>query len=185
MRYGYARVSSTDQDTAIQLAALRRAGVRRIVQEKASGASSRPVLASLIQRLRPGDSLVVYRVDRLSRSLVDLLELLRLLEARGATFQSLTEPIETGTPTGRLLLQLLGALAEFERQIIRERCAAGVREYLSRGGKWGRPRRLDWQRIAELDAHGLNPCEIARQVGAHHTGVRYVLRSLAKAGHER
>lgn len=182
MRYGYARVSSNDQDTAIQLAALRRAGIRRVVQEKASGAAARPELRALIDRLKPGDVLVVYRVDRLSRSLQDLLGLLEDLAARGVGFQSLTEPIETGTPTGRLLLQLLGALAEFERQIIRERCAAGVREYLSRGGKWGRPRRLDWSEVCRLRDAGLNPCEIARRVGAHHTGVRYVLRQLDAGG---
>jgi DNA invertase Pin-like site-specific DNA recombinase len=172
MQYGYARVSGNQQDTAMQVGALRRAGVRRIIEETASGAASRPMLLALLGRLRPGDQLVVYRVDRLSRSLVDLLRTLADLDARGVVFRSLTEPVETGTPTGRLILQLLGALAEFERQLIRERCEAGRREARLRGVKLGRPRLFDYAKAARLRAAGWPWRRIAAKLGVCEASVR-------------
>jgi len=136
---GYARVSTVDQDTGLQLRALRLAGVRRIVQETRSGAGVRPELEALLTRLRPGDVLMVYKVDRLARSLADLLRVLQAVADAGASFKSLTEPIETTSPAGRMLVQLLGAFAEFERAIIRERCAAGMVVARQKGVRFGRP----------------------------------------------
>lgn len=178
---GYARVSTADQDTALQVAALRRAGVRKITTETRSGAERRPELEALLRRLRPGDVLMVYKVDRLARSLVDLMRVLQLVADVGASFKSLTEPIETTTPAGRLLLQMLGAVAEFERAIIRERCAAGMIEARGRGVRFGRPPALTQAQRAEAarlvrqegmtrrDAAaklGVSPRTIARAVDA-------------------
>lgn len=181
MDYGYARVSTDDQETALQRAALQRAGVIRVVEEKRSGVASRPVLEALLKRLKAGDVLVVYKVDRLARSLVDLLRIIGLVDAAGATLRSLTEPIETVTPLGRLMVQLLGSFAEFERSVTRERCAAGTAAALARGVKWGRPRRLDWDAFAKLSAEGLKPGEIAARFGCHHTAVRWALKRHEKS----
>ena len=142
MLVGYARVSTQQQDNALQLEALKRAGVRRVVQEKRSGGAARPLLDGLLLRLQPGDVLVVYKIDRLARSLVDLLHILDRIRAAGASFRSLTEPLETATPVGRMMIQLLGAVAEFERAVIRERCEAGRLAARERGVQFGRPRLL-------------------------------------------
>jgi DNA invertase Pin-like site-specific DNA recombinase len=140
--YGYARVSTTEQNTAVQLAAFKRAGIKHVVQEKRSGVAQRPELQSLLARLRPGDVLVVYKLDRLSRSLRDLLKLLETLEQAGVTFRSLTESIDTNSPAGRMFCHMLGAFAEFERAMIRERCAAGFEAAKARGQKLGRARSM-------------------------------------------
>ena len=121
-RIGYVRVSTRQQETASQVVALRTAGVRRIVEEKASGA---------------GQQLIVYKTDRLARSLRDLLRILDRITAAGATFRSLTEPIETQTPAGRMMVQILGVVAEFERGVILERCNAGRAEAVARGVRFG------------------------------------------------
>lgn len=136
---GYARVSTAEQDPGLQIAALKAAGVRRIVHEHRSGAGERPELEKLLQGLQPGQVLMVYKVDRLARSLVDLLRVLAAVADAGASFKSLTEPIETTSAAGRMLVQLLGAFAEFERAIIRERCAAGRAVARERGVQFGRP----------------------------------------------
>jgi DNA invertase Pin-like site-specific DNA recombinase len=142
MLFGYARVSTVEQNTAVQFDAFLKAGISNVVEEKRSAVRHRPVLESLLDRIGPGDTLVVYKMDRLARSLVHLLEVLALLEQRGAGFRSLTEPIETETPAGRLFLQMLGSFAEFERALIRDRCLAGQQAARSRGQIWGRPRVL-------------------------------------------
>lgn len=142
MLIGYARVSTVEQSTAIQFEAFMRAGVHEVYEEKRSAVKVRPVLQSVLAMLGPGDTLVVYKMDRLARSLVHLLSVVELLESRGAGFRSLTEPIETMTPVGRLFLQMLGSFAEFERTLIRERCAAGQAAARARGQVWGRPRAL-------------------------------------------
>lgn len=113
-------------------------------EEKRSAVRHRPVLESLLKRVSPGDTLVVYKMDRLARSLVHLLSVLALPQQRGASFRSLTEPIETETPAGRLFLQMLGSFAEFERALIQDRCVAGQIAARERGQKWGRPRVLDY-----------------------------------------
>ena len=127
MLLGYARVSTDDQDTAAQVAALKAAGCERIFREKASGGRwKRPELHRLLDQLRTGDVLVVWKLDRLSRSLRDVLTLMERLGDSGAGFRSLTEAIDTTTPAGRMLMQMVGAFAEFERAMLRERTKAGL-----------------------------------------------------------
>lgn len=162
---GYARVSTADQDTALQVAALRRAGVRQITTETGSGAARRPELEALLRRLRPGDVLMVYKIDRLARSLVDLMRVLQLVADAGASFKSLTEPIETTTPAGRLLLQMLGAVAEFERAIIMERTAAGRVAAMERGVIFGRRPVLDEHQARDLVARYECATHAARAAG--------------------
>lgn len=142
MLVGYARVSSSEQETTLQRDALKRAKVRRVFEEKRSATSWRPQLDAALRCLEPGDVLVVYKVDRVARSLSDLLSILRRIEVAGAGFRSLTEPIDTGSAAGRLMLQLLGAFAEFERNMIRERSMAGQIAARERGVRIGRPRSM-------------------------------------------
>ena len=127
MRLGYARVSKSDgQDIAAQKAALRDAGVERVYEEKASGGRwDRPELHKLLDYLRAGDEVIVWKLDRLSRSLADLLRIIEKIEAKGAGFRSLTEAIDTTTPAGRMMMQMVGSFAEFEREMIRQRTRAG------------------------------------------------------------
>lgn len=150
MIVGYARVSSTDQNTAVQFEAFLKAGVSNVYEEKRSAVKRRPVLEDLLQRIGPGDVLVVYKMDRLARSLSHLLEVLALLEARGASFRSLTETIDTHSAAGRLFLQMLGSFAEFERSLIRERCMAGQAAARARGQTWGRPRAMSLELESEV-----------------------------------
>lgn len=134
MKYGYARVSTNLQDTAMQRSALEGAGCDVVREEYASGGKiDRPVLWELLGSLKRGDVLMVYKLDRVARSLSDLLRIINTIERAGAGIQSLTEPIDTVSPTGRLMLQILGAIAEFERSLIRERIMAGQREAARHG----------------------------------------------------
>lgn len=152
---GYARVSTGDQDTQPQAAELRAAGCREVHAEQASGASrARPVLARLLGRLAPGDVLVVVRIDRLARSLGHLLEVIERIEARGAHFRSLRDPIDTASPQGKFTLQVLGAAAEFERALIRERTRAGLDSARAQGRVGGNPglRRRDPAAIRKVAA---------------------------------
>lgn len=144
MKIGYARVSTQDQDNALQLDALHRAGGERIFQEKASGASrrGRPELARCLAALRSGDTLVVYKIDRIARSLFDLLDMLRQLERSGATIKSITEPLDTSNSMGVFMLQMLGAVAQLERSMIRERSIAGQQAARERGRMPGRDRAM-------------------------------------------
>lgn len=140
---GYARVSTTDQNPELQQDALNAAGCFRIWTDKASGAKTdRPELAAVMDALRPGDTLVVWRLDRLGRSLPHLIETVTQLEARGVAFKSLTEEINTTTPGGKLIFHIFGALAEFERNLIRERTMAGLSAARDRGRLGGRPSSL-------------------------------------------
>ena len=151
MLIGYARVSTNEQETYLQLDALRRAGVRKIYTEKASSVGSRPVLHKALARLGSGDLLMVYKLDRVARSLKDLLRILELLDQTGCGFRSLTEPIDTASPAGRLMLQMLGAVAEFERTLIRERAIAGQVAAYRRGVRWGgQPRAVSVEDAAEI-----------------------------------
>lgn len=137
---GYARVSTAEQDLAAQCRALTAAGCAEIVEETASGADRvRPQLARLLARIGRGDTLVVARLDRLARSLAHLLAVIAGLEARGARFRSLADPIDTAGPSGTLVLQILGAVAEFERALIRERTRAGLAAARARGRRGGNP----------------------------------------------
>lgn len=138
---GYARVSTSDQNLDAQIAALTKAGVHpdHIHTDKASGVGKkRPGLALLMKDVREGDTVVVWKLDRFGRSVMDLLTRLQKLEAMGVRFRSLTEAIDTGTAIGRLLLMVLGAVAEFERALIAERTKRGMQHRKSQGHKFGR-----------------------------------------------
>ncbi|MFS1052683.1 recombinase family protein [Enterococcus casseliflavus] len=148
---GYARVSTQDQDTALQIQALNAAGVTEIFEETASGANfDRPALWDCLSSLKSGDQFIFYKLDRVARSLSDLLKILECVERAGATVRSLTEPIDTTTAVGRLMLQILGAMAEFERSLIRERCMAGQREAMARGVHCGKPLSIDQATAAAI-----------------------------------
>src|ERR1022692_1254770 len=149
MKYGYARVSTDDQSPALQLAALKRAGCKTIFKDEGlSGATAkRPALLRCLKALGPGDMLTVWKLDRLGRSLRDLITMLDDLRARNVKFQSLTEAIDTTTPTGRAMWQMIGVLAELERSLISERTRAGVKAAKRRGVKFGRKPKLSWQQI--------------------------------------
>ena len=144
MLLGYARVSKADdQDTAAQVSALKAAGCTRIYEEKASGGRwDRPELHRMLDHLRERDVVVVWKLDRLSRSLKDLLHILEKTEAAGANFRSLTEAIDTSGPAGRMMMQMLGSFAEFERAMVRERTRAGLKVAREQGRKGGRRPKL-------------------------------------------
>jgi len=150
MLVGYARVSTTDQDTALQLDALKKAGVRLVFNEAGSGVGPRPELQRALNRLCAGDVLVVWKLDRVARGLGDLLSILARLKAAGASIRSLTEPIDTSSPIGEFTFQILGAVAQLERSMIRERVMAGQAAARARGKKWGPPRTLSEEQEAEL-----------------------------------
>jgi len=151
MLFGYARVSKDDQDTATQVAALKAAGCEKIYREKASGGRwDRPELHRLIEQLRKGDVLVVWKLDRLSRSLRDVLILMERLSQTKAGFKSLTEAIDTTTPAGRMMMQMVGAFAEFERAMLRERTKAGLETARQEGRIGGRRAKLSLQQQAEI-----------------------------------
>lgn len=135
---GYARVSTAEQSLEMQISALRKYGCNRILDEKVSAASSkRPMLTQALSILREGDVLVVWKMDRLARSLTDLLRRVAYINECGAQFVSLTEKIDTSSASGRLLFHVLGALGEFERDLIKERTTAGMKAAKERGVKFG------------------------------------------------
>ena len=140
MLIGYARVSTQDQNPELQMDALTKAGCERVFVEKASGAQrDRPELQEALKFMREGDTLVVWKLDRLARSLKQLMETVETLEGKGMGFQSLTEAIDTTTAGGKLVFQIFGALAEFERSLIQERTRAGLASAKARGKTGGRP----------------------------------------------
>ena len=143
MDIGYARVSTGEQTLDLQLDALTNAGCGKVFTETASGAKAdRPILEEVLAYARPGDILVVWRLDRLGRSLPHLIETVAGLRERGIGFRSLTEQIDTTTPGGKLIFHVFGALAEFERDLIRERTHAGLAAARARGRTGGRPKKL-------------------------------------------
>jgi len=148
MLVGYARVSTHEQNLSLQADALKKAGCQKIFDEKVSGArSERPGLEAALEYVRKGDALLVWRLDRLGRSLKDLIEIVAGLEKRDVGFKSLQESIDTTTSGGRLIFHIFGALAEFERNLIRERTQAGLEAARARGRKGGRPRILDATKV--------------------------------------
>ena len=170
MLVGYARVSTQDQDPALQLDALGKAGCEKIFTEKASGAQrDRPELEAAIGYMRKGDTLIAWKLDRLARSIKQLIETVEDLEERGIGFRSLTEAIDTTTNGGRLVFHIFAALAEFERSIIRERTMAGLEAARARGRKGGRPPALSPKELAAAKAILRDPdiavSEIARRLG--------------------
>jgi DNA invertase Pin-like site-specific DNA recombinase len=170
MLVGYARVSTQDQSPHLQLDALKSAGCEKVFEEKASGAKrDRPELIAALGFMRAGDTLVVWKLDRLARSLKQLMETVEDLSARGIGFRSLTEAIDTTTSGGRLVFHIFGALAEFERGIIRERTTAGLEAARARGRTGGRPRSLDDNDLAVartlLKDGTLTVAEVADRLG--------------------
>ena len=143
MKIGYARVSTPDQKLRMQTDALKKAGCTKIFKEKASGAKSdRPQFLKMMEHIRKGDTVLVWKLDRLSRSMKDLLNTISQLEERGIGFKSLNDPIDTTTPQGKLIFNIFASLAEFERDIISERTKAGLAAARARGRLGGRPKGL-------------------------------------------
>lgn len=142
MLLGYERVSTDEQETHLQRDALKRAGVRHIYSEKRGRPAHRPELERLVEALRPGDTVVVWKLDRLAGSLGHLLRVLDQISDAGASLRSLTEPFDTSSAAGELLMHMLGVLSHFERRLIIERTRAGVRAAQERGVAFGRPRAL-------------------------------------------
>lgn len=144
MRIGYARVSTHEQNLDLQLDALKNAGCEKTLKDVASGAKTdRDGLTDILKQLRKGDTLVVWKLDRLGRSLRHLIEMITLLKGQGVYFKSLQENIDTSSSGGKLIFHVFGALAEFERDIISERTQAGLAAARSRGRVGGRPRLMD------------------------------------------
>lgn len=184
MLIGYARVSKIEQDTELQLAALKRAGVRKVYQEQRSAVKRRQQLQAMLDALREGDTVVVWKLDRLARSLRDLLGILDRITAAGAGFRSLTEAIDTTTPAGKLALHMLGAVAQFERDIIRERTIAGVEVAKAAGVRLGRLPALDdrqAQRLAQQWETGrYSKAELGRMHGVSMSTVKRTLWRLGR-----
>lgn len=170
MRLGYARVSTSDQNPQLQIDALNKAGCERLFTERASGAQrDRPELLAALHFVRKGDLLVVWKLDRLARSLSQLLATSELLEQKGVGLVSLTEQIDTSTPGGKLVFQVFGALAEFERSLLRERTQAGLVAAKAAGRKGGRPSALPPEKrsaaAALLQSDDLTVLEVAAMLG--------------------
>ena len=185
MLLGYARVSKAeDQNTAVQVKALRQAGCKRVFEEKASGGRwERPQLHKALEQLREGDVLVVWKLDRLSRSLKDLLHIIKQVRDAGAGFRSLTEAVDTTTSAGRMVMQMLGSFAEFERSMVRERTRAGLAAARDRGVKLGRPSKLtapQQQEVIRTVRDGSKTAaDAARLFGMHRSNIT---RLLAREG---
>jgi len=180
-RIGYARVSTYDQDPALQRDALAAAGCAPVFEDRASGArADRPGLAQALAYLRGGDVLVVWKLDRLGRSLSHLIDTAGDLEARGVGLRSLTEGIDTTTPGGRLVFHVFGALGQFERDLIRERTRAGLAAAAVRGRRGGRPPVVTtdkFRRARDLVAKGLTVREAAVRLKVGKTALYQALRS--------
>ncbi len=183
MLIGYARVSTDEQETHLQIDALKAAGAERIYQEKSSGAKTdRPELARMLDTARKGDVVIVWKLDRLGRSLLQLIETVNLLHARGVQLKSITENlIDTTTPSGKLVFGVFALMAEFERDMLRQRTNAGLAAARKRGRIGGRPRRLDADAIKKAKAL-LRSGDYSRNEVAEELGVsRHTLwRALAK-----
>ena len=186
---GYARVSTDDQDPAAQVGALEAAGCDPVYIERASGSTmERPQWAECNRGLGRGDTLVVVRIDRLGRSLADLVAVLDDLGRRGVAFRSLTEGLDTTTPMGRMVYQLAAAFAEYERSLISERTRAGLATARARGARIGRPPALtDEQRTIAHQLHdqGCNKAAIARILGVSRSTIRRALQADRAEGEHR
>lgn len=170
MFIGYARVSTNQQELELQRRALNKAGCKRIFEEKISGAvRDRPELCRALEYMRDGDTLVVWRLDRLARSLRQLIDTLERFEKNNTHLMSVTECIDTSSPSGRLIFHVFGALAEFERGLIRERTVAGLAAARAMGRVGGRPRSLGDTQLkaakAMLASGELTVAEVAEQIG--------------------
>lgn len=178
-KIGYARVSTTDQDTGIQVAALRAAGCEVIREEKASGTSTngRDELATVLSFLRSGDVLVVTRIDRLARSIADLQTIVRTIRERNAALECTEQPVNTSTAAGKCFLDMLGVFAEFETNLRRERQLEGVAKAKAEGVYKGRKPSIDVEAVRALKAEGVGPSEIARRLGIGRASVYRLLEA--------
>ena len=178
MRYGYARVSTDDQDLTLQIDALEKANCSVIRKEKVSGTKldNREELNTLIEFLREGDELVITRIDRLARSVRDLQNIVHLLNKKGVTLVATDQPIDTSSSAGKAFLDMLGVFAEFETNLRRERQAEGISKAKANGVYKGRKTTIDRQVVEELKASGLGATAIARQLNCDRTSVYRVLR---------
>lgn len=178
---GYARVSKLEQNLNLQIDSLKLMGTEKIFTDKVSSvADKRPGLAGLLSRLHSGDTVIVWRLDRLARNLKQLLELIQRFDELGVSFKSVTEAIDTTTAQGKLFLSVFGALAEFERNLIRERTLAGLKAARVRGRVGGRPTVLNPQKIKEVHRlfhkKRLHAEEVARVVGVSRSSVYAALK---------
>ena len=169
MRIGYARVSREDQELSLQTHALMQAHCERLFTDRLSGArSDRPGLADALSHLREGDTLVVWKLDRLGRGVKGLVDLVTQLEVRGIHFESLTDRIETTTPSGRFFFHVMASLAQMERELIVERTRAGLEAARRKGRVGGRRRKMTEGKVAsarQLLAGGMPPREVAQNLG--------------------
>jgi DNA invertase Pin-like site-specific DNA recombinase len=177
--YGYARVSTTDQNLTVQEEALRAAGCDVIRTEKVSGTTrnGRAELEILLQFLRPGDTLMVTRVDRLARSIADLQDIVRELKAKGAALKATEQPIDTSTAAGKAFLDMLGVFAEFETNIRKERQLEGIAKAKAEGVYKGRKPSINTAELMALKAEGLGATEIAKRLGIGRASVYRILGS--------
>ena len=181
--YGYARVSSSDQDLAIQRAALKAAGCKVIRAETASGnrRDGRTELQALLDFVQPGDTLVVTRIDRLARSMKDLQDIVHELKAKGVALRATEQPVDTGTAAGKAFLDMLCVFAEFETNLRRERQLEGIKAAKERGIYKGRTPSIDAAELRRLrDEEGLGPAAIARRLGIGRASVYRVLGAQAQ-----
>ncbi|MBB3997153.1 recombinase family protein [Aureimonas pseudogalii] len=179
--YGYARVSTSDQDLAIQEEALRAAGCTVVRSEKKTGTTTkgRDALQTLIDFAHEGDTIVVTRIDRLARSIADLAAIVRTLEAQGIALRATEQPVDTATAAGRAFLQMLGVFAEFETAIRRERQMEGIARAKAEGVYKGRKPSIDVARVREMMAAGAGATEIARSLGIGRASVYRLMQKKA------
>jgi DNA invertase Pin-like site-specific DNA recombinase len=178
MIVGYARVSTTGQSLDVQLGELATQGCERIFEDKATGTNrERAGLIEMMDFVRAGDTIIVSRLDRFARSLSDLFQLLDQLASKGVAFQCIHQSIDTSSSTGKLTLAILGAVAEFENDLRRERQREGIAKAKADGIYKGRKATVSVERVNELITNGLGISEIARQLGCH----RQTVYRLAKA----
>ena len=169
MKFGYARVSTQDQNLGLQVEALTQAGCEKIFDDKISGSrGERPGLTKTLEMLRDGDTLVVWKLDRLGRSVKHLVDLVGDLHKQGVQFKSLTDSIDTGTPSGRFFFHVMASLAEMERELTVERTRAGLEVARQLGRKGGRKRQMTDSKIEsakKLLANGIPPRDVAKNLG--------------------
>jgi DNA invertase Pin-like site-specific DNA recombinase len=169
MLIGYARVSTQDQNLDLQIEALTKAGCKKVFYDKVSGSrAERPGLAKALEMLREGDTLVVWKLDRLGRSVKQLVDLVAELHKQGVQFKSLTDAIDTGTPSGRFFFHVMASLAEMERELTIERTRAGLEAARQLGRKGGRKRQMTDSKIAsakKLLTNGVPPRDVAKNLG--------------------
>ena len=172
MKIGYARVSTMEQNLDLQLQALKKAGCQKIYREKVSGATrQRPEFQRMLDQIRAGDVIVVWKLDRLARSTRDLLETIETIQEAGAKFQSISEPwADTTTHAGKMIMTIFAGIAEFERDLIRERTGAGREAAKKRGVQFGRPRKLNpeqMQLVRRLLDEGKSVRDLAKTFNVH------------------